>query len=138
MRISTILTNLFHRNGSGNSDTYFDDAQVALLNAAESRDEQSISGLLAKVALEHGVNNVGGNRCYSALLNRAVCQGDLKMVITIILSGFQGADLNLKDKTGQTTLMYATDHRDHLCIKTLIMFGANPNIQDGAGLTALM
>ena len=67
-------------------------------------------------------------------INSAIRDGDLKQVKTLL----EGANLNAQDGDGTTLLMYAVANAGADCVKVLLDKGADPNLNNKAGATALM
>jgi ankyrin repeat protein len=65
----------------------------------------------------------------------AADRGDVKSVIRFIL---KGVNLDFRDANGATALFYATNNAHMEVIKTLLYYGADPNIGTYDGFTPLM
>ena len=70
-----------------------------------------------------------------AELIKAAAKGDLAGVKSTLRCG---ADMNSKDKCGQTALMEASWHGNKEIVELLIASGADVNAKDNEGATALM
>ena len=71
----------------------------------------------------------------SPSINTAIRDGDLKQIKTRLASG---ANINAQDADGTTPLMHAVVNAGADCVKLLLDKGADPNLSNKAGATALM
>ena len=71
----------------------------------------------------------------SPSINTAIRDGDLKQIKTWLASG---ANINAQDADGTTPLMHAVVNAGADCVKLLLDKGADPNLSNKAGATALM
>jgi ankyrin repeat protein len=117
------------------------DDRTALIAAAGRGHAQVVEYLLAK-----GADINGRHKGVTALL--AACdiisvatrpEGDRKKTIQILLD--KGAEVNVQDeswlKTGTTPLMFTVLTGDPQLVRAMLGKGANPNIQNSRGETAL-
>jgi ankyrin repeat protein len=70
-----------------------------------------------------------------AAWERAVTLGDIEAVRQLLLSG---ADINARDRHGQTALMLAAHHGHREMVETLVGSGADLNVTAKYNLSALM
>src|SRR5262245_2067954 len=70
-----------------------------------------------------------------ATWKRAVTNGDVEAVQRLLRSG---ANVNARDRHGQTALMLAAHHGHHEVVDLLVGAGADLNVTAGYSLTALM
>ena len=68
-------------------------------------------------------------------LNTAIRDGDHRQVKTLLA---QGANINAQDADGTAPLMHAVVNAGADCVKLLLDKGADPNLSNKAGATALM
>lgn len=108
-----------------------DKAGVPLLCLAARFRHRNVVQLL----LEHGadINAQSDDRGYSPLMDAAQ-QGD-EGLLEYLLE--KGSDTNLQSKDGQTALVLAVGRSDAAIVIRLLAYGANPEIADKLGLTAL-
>ena len=68
------------------------------------------------------------------LVMRAASEGKFKCLSELVKAG---ADVNLKNKDGDTALILAADGNHVDCVDLLLKTGASVNATNGDGLTAL-
>lgn len=68
-------------------------------------------------------------------LLKAAKKGDRDMVIAVLEKG--NVDINVQDKNGNTALMWASFFNNVAMVKTLLKYGANKDIRNKEGQTAL-
>jgi hypothetical protein len=102
----------------------------AFVKAAQEDDLESLTALIA------GQNvNLRDNRSHTTALEHAVRNANREMV-QLLLSA--GANVNLKNSSGQTVLMMVDDDATSDLMWDLLNAGAKVDLRDDAGNTALM
>lgn len=102
----------------------------AFVKAAQEDDLELLTALIA------GQNvNLRDNRSHTTALEHAVRNANREMVQLLL---FSGANVNLKNDSGQTVLMMVDNDATSDLIWDLINAGAKVDITDDAGNTALM
>lgn len=118
-----------------------EEGKTAYIYAAERSALRVLHILIAKGADTKAKDNVGKTALMSYLENRVYGESDFfpyiqhrPMLETLLLY----SDINAKDNSGSTPLMYAVGINDKRILKKLIKMGAKLDEQDNYGRTAIM
>jgi ankyrin repeat protein len=89
---------------------------------------------IAKVLLEAGVDVNATNR-YSTPLTSAAYQDNRDLVALLLAQ--RKININVQDVDGYTALMWASEHGSLDLVELLVSTGANPNLKNNRGETAI-
>ena len=103
-----------------------------LIYAAQKGLDGNIKQLLANGANTNYRNPATGLSALAA----AAAEGHSPTLRLLVRTG--KADVNLPDLSGRAPIFYAMEHNQEDALRTLLALGANPNVQDNAGVTPLM
>lgn len=106
-----------------------------LMQVSSENDPEIVKKLLVMGAHVNAKSKLGGMTAlhFASQRLRSLSQKQPSKIITLLLD--HKADVNAKDKYGNTPLFYA---RFPVDVQTLILAGANPNIQNEEGDTPLI
>ena len=125
---------MLESGADANTKFYADTLRPPVIVLASSKGMLEIVNLL--ITYEVDINAYQGmeGKGYSNSLMCAARAGHLNCVNRLLEAG---VDINSKNSTGKTAVMYAVEGKRTDCLKALLEKGANPNLQDVNLETAL-